>query len=77
MICLYENTKQLEVKFDSCSLDPGQSTVAILTFTPWQTGKIEETVLFQLNGLSTLALSVTGEGVSICVSDTSVAYFIY
>ncbi|XP_063716545.1 hydrocephalus-inducing protein homolog isoform X4 [Symsagittifera roscoffensis] len=62
--CLFEDTDALQVGFQSCSLDPGQSASVTLTFSPHRVGAVEEVVAFFLNGLSTSTLQVKGEGIT-------------
>lgn len=60
--CLYENTSFLEVNFQATVLQPGGSTTAVITFYPRTVTKYRETLVFQINGLSTQNVDILGEG---------------
>lgn len=66
--CLYENTPHLEVGFQAAVLAPGASTDAVVTFFPRSATKYKEVIPFQINGLSTYAVDVDGEGTELRVS---------
>lgn len=51
-------------------LPSGGSTTATLTFYPRELAKYKDVVQFQINGLSTHDVTVTGDGTEMRVSDT-------
>ena len=72
--CLYDNTSHLNVNFTANVIRPGAAAQAVFTFYARETISYEETVSFQLNGLSTHDVSITGEGTELRVSATAQAH---
>jgi hydrocephalus-inducing protein len=63
--CLFTKKAHLEVGFDAKVLRPGESVDVALSFYPRAAGVINETVLFEINGLYSIPVSVLGEGVPV------------
>ena len=66
--CQYENTSHLEVISEPGVLAPGEKSVAQILFYPRELKRYFERVPFEINGLSTTFLDITGEGTEMKVS---------
>ena len=61
--CLFERRPHLDVGLDAAVLRPGDVIDVPVTFTPRAAVAYSETVPFEVNGLHTVNVSVSGEGV--------------
>lgn len=61
--CLFDKKPHLDVGCDALVLRPGDSVDVPFTFTPRQPMVYTESVPFEVNGLHTVNVSVSGEGV--------------
>ena len=60
--CLYVSTSHLEVQFGASVLTPGDTRDVNLTFYPREAIKYQETIVFEVNGLSKTEVEVYGLG---------------
>ncbi|XP_069113582.1 hydrocephalus-inducing protein homolog isoform X2 [Argopecten irradians] len=60
--CLYTQTNHLHHNFEACVIQPGQSVDVTITFYPRQAIKYNETLTFEINGLSKHSIQVLGCG---------------
>ena len=65
--CTFERRPHLDVGLDAAVLRPGDVIDVPITFLPRQALAYAETVAFEVNGLHTVNVSVTGEGVPCAV----------
>ncbi|CAH1779299.1 unnamed protein product [Owenia fusiformis] len=60
--CLYVPTAQLHHDFEALVLPPGQTKEVELSFYPREAIKYQETITFEINGLSKQNIEITGMG---------------
>uniref|UniRef100_H2XZ27 Hydin adenylate kinase-like domain-containing protein n=1 Tax=Ciona intestinalis TaxID=7719 RepID=H2XZ27_CIOIN len=60
--CLYQSTSHLDVAFSATVVAPGEETSAVFTFYPREVVTYNETVTFQVNGLSKHDVVIKGKG---------------
>jgi hypothetical protein len=60
--CLFEKKPHLEVAFDAMVLRPGQAVDVPVHFLPRVAGTVQESIVFEVNGLYPTSVNVTGEG---------------
>ncbi|KAG8562376.1 hypothetical protein GDO81_015657 [Engystomops pustulosus] len=65
--CLYTNTSHMELDFSSDVLSPGDRIEVPITFYPRAAILYEETVVFQMNGLSKQFVQLQGQGIEMKV----------
>src|SRR5690606_14501316 len=63
--CLYKNTSHLEVQMSPTVLKPGETIKVPIIFTPQNEVMYKEIIPFDINGLQTVSVEVTGEGTKI------------
>lgn len=59
---MYALTNHLHHNFDACVIQPGQSVDVTITFYPREAKKYNETMTFEINGLSRQSVQVMGTG---------------
>ena len=59
---LYENTPHIDVSPAPAVLAPGETRAVTITFSPREVMQYRETIAYEVNGLYTINVSVTGEG---------------
>ncbi|BFI31149.1 hydrocephalus-inducing protein [Marchantia polymorpha subsp. ruderalis] len=64
---MYESTPHLDVPHATLLLDEGEKESVIITFKPQEVRHYKELVKFQINGLDTVTVVISGEGVRLHV----------